>query len=238
MEDLPEPKNKPIYNFFLTISLIVNVILAIFSGYSAFRTSKLDDEKKKIEIERKGIETELFIEKNKPHLSTFYLVTKIDALNEFLKSKAPFPYAQQVDRYRILDNQQFEQLSSDIEKLKKNQKVDGTICFLVVVNPGEIPAYNVKLKAIRGDLIETGDIESHSALMIPIYYSQSTDPHVKIPFINTSILYDSKAAGLQQSYSMDIEAPANISWVPKLNDLRGWGRAMPEKDNAYLNNLK
>lgn len=239
-----EPKPNKTYAFFLTVSLIVNIILAIFSGYSGFRTAGLENEKKKIEVEkgliekeRKQIEQELFIEKNIPHLSTFYLITSIDALNSFIKSKESFPFAQQIRRYRILETEPFARLSADMEKLRRKAHLGGTAHFLVVVNSGEINAYDAKLQKFDSATVAAGTIEPHSALLIPIYYEHNDDQHTQITPLYTSLAYDSKAGDFQRHYAETIQGPVNTSWVPTLGDLRGWGRAKPAEDNSHLKAL-
>lgn len=244
IENSPEPKAKSVYNLFLTISLIVNVVLASFSGYSAFKTSTLEDEKRKMELEkgkieqsRLNIEQELLIEKNTPHLSTFYLITKIESLHAFLESKQPFPYAQQVERYRILENEKFQQLSSEMKNFRENKNITATIHFLVIVNSGEINAYNTQLLTFNGDSVRTGTIELHSALLIPIYYNKINSLRTEITPLFKSLAYDSKVGDLEHHFSENIKDPVSPSWVPTLGDLRGWGRATTKNDDSYLKDL-
>ena len=239
-----EPKSNKVYNFFLTVSLIVNVALAIFSGYSAFRAATLENEKGKIEVEkgriekqRQQVEQELFVEKNIPHLSTFYLITSINALESFTKSKEQFPFAQQVRRYRILETEAFDRLSADIKRLPKKANLTGTVHFLVIVNPGEINAYDAELQKFDSTKVAAGTIEPHSALLVPIYYKENDDLHAKITPLFAALQYDSKAGDLQRHHAENIENPVNPSWVPTLGDLRGWGRAKPSEDNSHLKNL-
>lgn len=244
MEKGSKTNPKSINSIVTIISLIINLILAIVSGYSAFRASKLENEKKKVEIEkskiekeRQSIEKELFLEKNTPHLSTLYLITKIETLHAFIKSKESFPFAHQVERYRIFENSNFEQIRKDIKKLSRKLNVSGNIQFLVILNSSDINAFNTKLIKFGDEIVECGTIESHTALLIPIYYSKSEGVTTKISSLYKSIKYDSKTRGLENNFVENIKSPVNPSWIPTLGDLRGWGRASTKKDDSHLEDL-
>lgn len=248
MSETSTNENKPsrIHNTFLTISVIVNVILAIIAGYSAYKKSKLEDQKTKIEISKSQLENELFLEKNTPRLSTFYLISRIETFYDFLNSKGPFPFTQQVEKFRILDNQYTDQLSQDFDKMNKARKAQGSIQFLVIANTEDVNAYDVKLSKLNNDTVETGGIESHTALLIPISYDRSISMNTKPTQVYSSISYSSRVGNLHRSFIDKVHEPVSISWLPTLGNnlvsinsttrdkLKVWGRAKPKEDNDYL----
>jgi hypothetical protein len=234
MENQTDQKTSPLL---VAISLIVNVCLAILSGYLGYQNHLVGLEKGKIENEKANLEKELLIEKNTPHLSTFYLITKTESLYAFLKKNEPFPYAQQVERFRIVENEAFEKLSLDFEMLRTKRRVTGNVHFLVVVNASDVVAHDARLMKSIGDTVPVGNIEGHSALLIPVYSGPSTNPQAAVANSYFSLSYQSKAGNIKRIFKEKIKPPVNPSWTPTLGDLRGWGRASTENDDSHLTDL-
>lgn len=238
MKNSKEPASVSINRILLPISLGVNIILAIFSGYSSIQKSKLENERDKMENEKAQIEQQLYMEKNIPRLSTFYSIAKIEVFSSFLKSKQQFPYGQHIEKYAMLETQQLEDLSRDLKILETGDKISGTVHFLIVMNPGEVNAYNTQLTNFKGDITNIGFVESHSALLVPIYYKRSANQETLITPVFSSIDYVSKVGRSEQHYRDTIANPVNPSWTPTLGgEIRGWGRATIKEDDSYLENL-
>src|SRR5712691_4380360 len=107
-------QTSPTHKLLMEISIAINIVLAMLSGYSAFRMAKLDAAKK-------SIEHQLLIQKNTPSINAFYVMADIGNLRAFLDSKEPFPFAQDVSKYRIVENPIFGRLSADLAELRQEK---------------------------------------------------------------------------------------------------------------------
>ena len=244
IETPKEQKNGKLYGILLTVSLGANIILGIISARSSWRISDLQAQKNQLEIDKGKIEAEqqsvehaLFMAKHKPSLSTFYLISNIENLHAFLKSKERFPYDQHITSYRMLENNDFLQLTADLDKLKKRTPVKATVHFLVIANSSDNDAHNTKLTGINGNSTDVGRVEAHSAVLIPVHYARTAELITKISPTFASLEYDPKPDSQKDHYTAMIKDPVNPSWTPVLGDMRGWGRASVKKDDDYLKDV-
>jgi len=170
-------------------------------------------------------------------VSTFYVISEVENLRRFLDSKDPLPFTNDIHKYRIYENIVFDKLSTDISNQRPDNNKSSLITFLTIVNPSDVTAYATVAEAEGLANATLGDLEGHTAILIPITYKPATNGHETRASEYHQLRYEARIANTVQNFTREIPKETNPAWTPSLGNIRGWARAAPEEED-HLQNLR
>jgi hypothetical protein len=215
---LTSPVLKNIYQVIFVLSVVINLIFSVVTYRDKSRLSEL-------EIEKHTIENRLLLAEHLPSFSSFRLIYEINTLDKFLRSKDQPPFISGNKIYRILDNSVYQAAKIDLEAIKKGNRVSSRITFLTIANTHDATAHAVTANDQAGIQYRLGDLEGHSAVLVPLIYEKSAKS-IKIGADElVKIVYQEAAGDKADAREMSIPAAGNVTWTPLLNDFVGVGRA-------------
>jgi len=215
---------------FATISVAVNVVLAIIAGYSAYTASRLDNDKK-------TLEQQLLVQKYTPTISAFYIRSEVQNWEGFFKSKDALPFTNGIQKYRIFQNLVFDKLSADVSSQHRDNQRPNMITFLVITNASDVTAYATVVEAEGSANASLGDLEGNSAILIPMTYQPATSGQETRAPEYQRLRYEGRIASIVQNFTRQIPKELTPAWTPILGNMRGWARAAPEEED-HLRNLR
>lgn len=221
------PKGVP--RWLLVASAALNVVLAATSGYTAWLKSELEREKQRLEYA-------ILVRDNSPSLSMFYLISGLANLQTLIDKRDTLPFTADVSRFRVLENEQFTRLNSDLAEFRRGRQRDTLATFFVIANSGTAAAFTATVESATGR-IQLGDIEAKTAVLIPMSLVTTSPTSQAAAQEYTTMTYETRLGSERQQASRPIPNPTTPSWMPTNGNLRGIGRASPEAQEDHLRDL-
>lgn len=234
--EMKEPKSlsgpfKYIYHAVFVLSAVLNVVFSIITYQQKSKLSEL-------EIEKRTIENRALAADRLPSLTIFRLIYEINTLDKFLRSGDQPPFLNGNKVYRIVDDQAYTAVKSDLDAIQKRNRVSSRVTFLAIANLHDATAYAVTATGDAGTAYRLGDLEGHSAILIPLIYEKAAKSlTIGADDIN-KIAYREEAESTQEEREVIVPPRANLTWTPVLNDSSVVGRAAAaQPDDDRLNEL-
>jgi len=228
-EEKVKPKSK-VHSFLTTVSVGVNIILAIVAGVTA---NKLNEAK----AEGERLKNEILIRDNSPDLSSYYLLSTAKNLSKLVEGKAEFPFSPKTKYFRIFESSIFSTLAEQIEAAKIGNDTEWMFAFLVIVNNGPATAHSLSVVGKDNKAMNLGSMQVNSAVIIPLSYNKIDLPDIQSQYTFRQVNYQSKLNEISRNVSFDIPRPTTPSWTPFLGSIKGWGRASPGSDASHLESI-
>jgi hypothetical protein len=232
--DVPEltiKSLKSIYQVLFVASVALNIVFSIFAYMNRIQLNRL-------EIDKRSMENALLAAEHLPSFSTFRLIFETNTLSKFLHSGEQPPFLNGNVTYRILENDVYDRLKTDLVVAQKGNRVASRITFLIVANTRNAPGESVTLNSMVGPKYRVGTIEGHSAVLVPLTYENAAKSIKAGADDLTEITFDVRSAENLVHHQSPISPAVNITWTPVLNDFGNVGRALVEQGDAdRLNEL-
>jgi hypothetical protein len=224
---------KYLYQVLFILSAIANLVFAVINYQQKTRLSEL-------EIEKRTAENRVLAAEHRPSFSIFRLIYEINTFDKFVRSGDQPPFLDGNRTYRILDNDVYREAKSDLDAIQKRNRVNSRLTFLAIANTHDVTAYAVTAASAEGTKYRLGDLEGHSAILIPLVYEKNdrTTKSIKIGTDDLSkIAYRDESADKEAGRELAVPPPANLTWTPLLNDSVVGRASAAQADDGRLNDL-
>jgi len=222
---------KYLYQVLFVLSAIANLVFVVINSQQKSKLSEL-------EIEKRTAENRVLAAEHRPAFSIFRLIYEINTFDKFVRSGDQPPFLDGNRTYRILENDVYREAKSDLDA--KRSRVNSRLTFLAIANTHDVTAYAVTAANTGGIKYKLGDLEGHSAVLIPLLYEES-DKSAKSVKIGTDdlskIAYRDESADKEAGRELAVPPPANLTWTPLLNDSVVGRASAAQADDDRLNDL-
>jgi hypothetical protein len=217
---------KTSYQIILTVSIILNGILAVLTYQDKRTLNKLTEQKTSLELDKTRLENQILQGSTSPSLSYFRLQYDLHTLASQLRKNMLVPLDGIKDS-RIVENELFGNLERGLGALSRQPSAKRNVTFLVMHNIGSVTAFASTAKMADGRLIPLGDILPGSALLIPLEYDgPELAGSKKTASAIASLQFQVALGTAQVSRESPVPPPTAQTWTPVFSDLRGIGRAV------------
>jgi hypothetical protein len=228
---------RRVYQILLVASIIGNIVLSFATYFNKVHSERLDDEKKALDnkfaeltLQRAALENRIQIYNNSPTFSIFRLIYEMNSFSRFIDSHTQPPFLSDNKNFRIIENSIYENVKRDLTLIHRQQRLRSQLKLLVIANTSSSPAFALKITLADSSIVELGDVEPHTAVLIPVTYKKDDNSPNTGSDNFSQLIYDVRLGGDSAHQNLPIPGPVTTSWTPLLTDPAGVGRASVDDD--------